>query len=155
MIHIIKNNKWVIATSLICILFGVLTFFTFINRSFIELNDSNLQILLFVDLILLLFFFTIIIREIYKIIKRRKEEKVGSQTTIRYITFFTATTLIPSIIIAIFSLMLFNVGLQKYFDKKIKSAVNNSSEVAKNYLDEAKNSIESDILLMVLDLNNK
>ncbi len=155
MIHIIKNNKWVIATSLICILFGVLTFFTFINRSFIELNDSNLQILLFVDLILLLFFFTIIIREIYKIIKRRKEEKVGSQTTIRYITFFTATTLIPSIIIAIFSLILFNVGLQKYFDKKIKSAVNNSSEVAKNYLDEAKNSIESDILLMVLDLNNK
>ena len=152
MIHIIKNNKWVIATSLICILFGVLTF---INRSFIELNDSNLQILLFVDLILLLFFFTIIIREIYKIIKRRKEEKVGSQTTIRYITFFTATTLIPSIIIAIFSLILFNVGLQKYFDKKIKSAVNNSSEVAKNYLDEAKNSIESDILLMVLDLNNK
>ena len=52
MIHIIKNNKWVIATSLICILFGVLTFFTFINQSFIELNDLNLQILLFGDLVL-------------------------------------------------------------------------------------------------------
>jgi len=155
MIHIIKNNKWVIATSSTCIIFGVLTFFTFINRSFIELNDANLQILLFVDSFFLLLFFSIIIKETYKIIKERKEEKAGSKTTIRYITFFTATTLIPSIIIAIFSLILFNVGLQQYFDKKIKSAVNNSKEVAKNYLDETKDSIESDILLMVLDLNNK
>ena len=155
MIHIIKNNKWVIATSLICILFGVLTFFTFINKSFLELNDFNLKILLLVDLILLLLFFSIIIRKTYKIIKERKEEKIGSQTSIRYITFFTATTLVPSIIIAIFSLILFNVGLQQYFDKKIKSAVNNSKEVANNYLEQTKDSIESDILLMVLDINNK
>ena len=155
MIHIIKNNKWVIATSSICILFGVLTFFTFINRSFIELNDFNLQILLFVDVILLLFFITIIIRETYKIIKEKKEEKAGSQTSIRYITFFAAITLVPSIIIAIFSLILFNVGLQQYFDKKIKSAVNNSKEIANNYLEQTKDSIEADILLMVLDLNKK
>ena len=49
MIHTIKNIKWVIATSLVCLLLGVLTFFTFINQSFIELNNFNLQILLVVD----------------------------------------------------------------------------------------------------------
>ena len=49
MIHIIKNYKWVIATSLICIFFGLITFFTFINQSFIKLNDFNLQILLIAD----------------------------------------------------------------------------------------------------------
>ena len=52
MIHTIKNYKWVIASSLICVTFGLLTFFTFINQSFIELNDFNLQILLFADLFL-------------------------------------------------------------------------------------------------------
>ena len=57
MIHIIKNYKWVIATSLICIIFGLLTFFTFINQSFITLNDYNLQVLLIIDLILLIIFF--------------------------------------------------------------------------------------------------
>ena len=61
----------------------------------------------------------------------------------------------PSILIAIFSLVLFNVGVQKYFDKKIKTVVNNSSEVARNYVEQTRNSIESDILLMVLDVNNK
>ena len=154
MIHIIKNNKWVITTSLICMLFGVLTFFTFINKSFIELNDFNLQLLLFIDLILLLLFFTLIILNIYKILKERKKGKLGSETIVRYITFFSATTLLPSIIIAIFSLVLFNVGLQKYFDKKIKSVVNSSSEVAKNYVEQTRNTIEADILLMVLDVNS-
>ena len=119
MIHITKNNKWVIATCLICRFFGLLTFFTFINQSFIKLNDFNLQILLFADAALLILFFILIFRETYKILKARKEGKLGSETSLRYIIFFVTTTLLPSILIAIFSLFLINVVLQKYFEKRI------------------------------------
>jgi len=155
MIHIIKNYKWVIASSLICIVFGVLTFFTFINQSFISLNNFNLQTLLIIDLVLLTLFFCLVIYETYKILHDRKKGKLGSETSLRYIVFFSTTTLLPSIFIAVFSLILFNVGLQKYFDKKIKTVVNNSAEVAKNYIDQTRNSIEADILLMLIDINNK
>ena len=155
MIHTIKNTKWIIATSLVCILLGVLTFFTFINQGFIKLNDFNLQVLLFLDISLLLLFFAVIFSEIYKVTKARKSGKLGSETSFKYLAFFSTTTLVPAILIALFSLLLFNVGLQRYFDKKIKSIVNNSNEVAQNYLEETKSSIESDILLMVFDLNNK
>ncbi|MBA1337456.1 MAG: two-component system, NtrC family, nitrogen regulation sensor histidine kinase NtrY [Pelagibacterales bacterium] len=155
MIHIIKNNKWVIATSLICISFGLLTFFTFINQSFIQLNDLNLQILLFFDALLLIFFFTSIIKKTYQILKIKKNKRLGYQTSIKYVTFFSIATLLPSIIIAVFSLLLFNFGLQTYFEKKIKSVVNSSAEIAQNYVDQIRNSIEADILLMVIDLNNK
>ena len=155
MIHTIKNYKWVIATSLICITFGLLTFFTFINQGFIKLNDFNLQIILVADLILLILFFTLIIYKIYKILSERRKGKLGSETSLRYILFFSTTTLLPSIIIAIFSLILFNVGLQKYFDSKIKTVVSNSAEVAKNYVDQIRSSIEADISLMVLDVNNQ
>ena len=155
MIHTIKNYKWVIATSLICIVFGLLTFFTFINQGFIKLNDFNLQIILVADLILLILFFTLIIYKIYKILSERRKGKLGSETSLRYILFFSTTTLLPSIIIAIFSLILFNVGLQKYFDSKIKTVVSNSAEVAKNYVDQIRSSIEADISLMVLDVNNQ
>ena len=133
MIHIIKNYKWVIATSLICIIFGLLTFFTFINQGFIRLNDFNLQILLFSDLFLLVLFFTLIIQKTFKILNDRRKGKLGSETSLRYILFFSTTTLLPSIIIAIFSLFLFNVGLQKYFDNKIKIAVNNSAKTAMRF----------------------
>ena len=153
MIHIIKNYKWVIGSSLICIIFGLLTFFTFINQSFIKLNDNNFQLLLIIDLILLIIFFTLAIYETYAVLRKRRKGKLGSETSFRYILFFSTTTLLPSILIALFSLILFNVGLQNYFDKKIKTVVNNSSEVANNYLVEVRNSIESDILLIHMDVN--
>ena len=155
MIHIIKNYKWIIATSLICTIFGLLTFFTFINRGFIELNDFNLQILLLADLALLILFFTLITYKTYKILKERKKGKLGSETSLRYILFFSTTTLLPSILIAIFSLILFNVGLQKYFDSKIKNVVNSSAEVAKNYVDQIRSSIEADIVLVAVDIDNQ
>ena len=155
MIHIIKNYKWVIATSLICIIFGILTFLTFTNQSFITLQNFNLQILLSLDLILLVTFFILIIYKIFEVLKSTKQKKIGYETNLRYILLFSTTTLVPAILIAIFSLILFNVGLQKYFDKKIKNLVNNSSEIAKNYVEHTRNSIEADISLVLLDLNNK
>ena len=155
MIDTIKNYKWIIATSLICILFGLLTFFTFTNQSFITLKDFNLQILLSVDLILLVLFLGLIIYETCKILNKKKRKKLGSKVNLKYILYFSSTTLLPSIIIAAFSLILFNVGLQRYFDDNIKTVVNNSSELARNYVEQTRNSIESDILLMVLDVNNK
>ena len=155
MIHITKNYKWVIATSLICIIFGILTFFTFINQNFLGLNNFNFQILLFADVVLVFLFIALIIFEILKIFKDKKKGNLGAETSLRYLTFFSTTILFPSVIIAIFSLLLFNVGIQKYFDKKIKSVVNNSSEVGKNYVEQTRNSIEADILLMLIDLNSK
>jgi len=154
MIHIIKIYKWVIATSLVCILFGLLTFLTFTNQSFITLEDLNLQILLIIDLVLLGLFFWLIVKEYFKLLNKKGSKKPGSEVNLKYILYFSSTTLLPSIIIALFSLILFNVGLQRYFDDKIKSVVNNSAELANNYVEQNRNSIESDILLMVLDLNN-
>ena len=153
MISLLKNFKWLILVSFLCITLGILTFFTFINQSFIELNDTNLQYLLLLDLILVVLFFILIIRATFKILYEKKRQKLGSKTSSKYISFFSLITLIPSLLIAIFSLILFNVGIEKYFDKKIRSAVNNSYDVAKNYVEETRNAIEADILLMVLDIN--
>ena len=155
MIHIIKNYKWVIATSIICIIFGLLTFFTFTNQNFTTIKDYELQILLIIDLILLSIFFSLIIYEIFKIFKQKNTKKIGSKVNLKYILYFSSTTLLPSVLIALFSLVLFNVGLQKYFDDKIKNVVNSSAELANSYVEQTRNSIESDILLVILDINNQ
>ena len=71
----------------------------------------------------------------------------------KYIISFALFTLIPSLLIAIFSLFIFSFALEKYFDKKITTAVNNSYEIAKNYVNEKRNKIESEIVLIAFDLN--
>ena len=132
---------------------GIITFLTFINEGFIALTDENLQILLIIDIILLIIFFTLIFKNFYRFYYTGKKNKTGSQTNLKYISIFSVFTLIPSLIVAIFSLFIFNFGVQNYFDNQIKNAVNNSYDVAKNYLAESKKNVQSDIILMSNGLN--
>ena len=43
--------------------------------------------------------------------------------------------------------------MEKYFDKKVTTVVNNSYELAKNYVEEVRNKIEADIVLIAFDTN--
>ena len=153
MLNTIKNFKWFFAVSFISILLGLLTFITFINQKLVFLNEDNLQYLLILDVTALLLFLMLLVRETSKLFTKIKSGKEGSKTSLNYVLQFSLFAFIPSLVIAIFSLILFNVGLQKYFDKKITSAVNNSYEVAKNYIEETQRSVEADIFLVGMDLN--
>ena len=153
MINTIKNFKWFFGVSFLCVLLGVFTFITFINQNFIFLNENNLQYLLILDVALLVIFLILLIRETSKIFYEYKSKTAGSRTSLNYVLQFSLFAFIPSLIVAVFSLILFNVGLQKYFDQKITSAVNNSYEVARNYIEETKKSVETDVLLIGFDLS--
>ena len=153
MIKILKNYNWIIISSFLCIFLGILTFLTFINEGFIPLNDENLQILLIIDILLLIIFFYLIFRNFYRLYYTGKRNKKGAQTNLRYISLFSLFTFIPSLLVAIFSLFIFNFGIQKYFDQQITKAVNNSYDVAKNYLEDSRENVISDVILMSTGLN--
>jgi two-component system nitrogen regulation sensor histidine kinase NtrY len=57
----------------------------------------------------------------------------GSKANRKYITFFALFTLIPSILISLFSLFILSFALEKYLDRKVTSAVNNSYKISKIY----------------------
>ncbi len=153
MFKLIKNFNWIIISSFFCIILGIFTFLTFINKSFINLTPENLQVLLIVDILLLIIFFTLIFKNIYRLYYTRKKNKLGSQTNLKYISLFSLFTFIPSLLVAIFSLFIFNFGVQNFFNKQITNAVNNSYSVAQNYLEESKKTVESDVFLMSVGLN--
>ena len=148
----LKRNLFLIIVFLITLILGFITFLTFIDKSFISLSDENLKYLLFSDIMLLLLFFFIIFIETKNSLKQNINIR-GTIANRKYIYFFSLFTLIPSILISIFSLLLFSFALEKYFDNKITTAVNNSYEIAKKYVDEKRNKIESDIILVAYDID--
>ena len=152
MIDFIKKNTFISLIFSVTLTVCFLTFLTFIDKSFIKLNDENLQALLIVDILLLVLFFIMLFLEIKHSLKNEVDVR-GSRANRRYIAFFSLFTLIPSILISVFSLFILSFALDKYLDKKITSAVNNSYEIAKNYVEDVKNKIESDIVLIGYDLN--
>ena len=152
MLALLKRNLFIIIIFIFTLSLAFLTFLTFIDKSFIRLNDDNLQLLLIFNIVLLLIFFILIFIDIKISIKNNINVR-GSIANRKYIISFALFTLIPSLLIAVFSFFLFYFGLEQYFDKKITSAVNNSYEIAKNYVEEKKNKIESDVILIAYDLN--
>ncbi len=152
MLKFIRKNIFIIIIFIITLFLGFLTFLTFIDKSFIELTDENLQYLLVSNILLLLIFFSMIFIEIKNSIKNEIAIE-GSRANRKYITFFSLFTLIPSILISVFSLFLFSFALEKYFDKKITTAVSNSYQLAVNYVSTVRNKVESDIVLAAFDLN--
>ncbi len=152
MLEFIKKNIFLILIFIITLSVGFLTFLTFIDKSFVELNENNLQYLLIFNLILLLIFFSVTFIEVKNSLKNDISND-GSRSNKKYIGFFSLFTLIPSVLISIFSLFLFSFALEKYFDNKITTAVNNSYEIAKNYVNDVRNKIESDIVLIGYDIN--
>ena len=148
----LKKNIYLIILFIITLSIGFLTFLTFIDKGFIELSDKNLQFLLILNITLLVALFIFTFLEIKKAIKN-DIDKDGLKSNKKYITYFALFTLIPSLLISIFSLFLFYFALEKYFDKKVTTVVNNSYELAKNYVEEIRNKIQSDIVLIAFDTN--
>ncbi|MDC0641950.1 ATP-binding protein [Candidatus Pelagibacter sp.] len=148
----IKKNIYIIFLFIITLSIGFLTFLTFIDKGLIELSDQNLQFLLILNISLLILLFIFIFLEIKKAI-RNDIDKDGLKSNKKYITYFALFTLIPSLLISIFSLFLFSFALEKYFDKKVTTVVNNSYELAKNYVDEVRNKVQSEIVLIAFDVN--
>ena len=152
MLDFIKRNIFILIIFFTTLLLGFITFFTFLDKSFINLNQQNLKILLYTNLFFLILFFILIFKEISNSIKANINVK-GSVANRKYIVFFSLFTLIPSILISIFSLFIFSFALDKYFDQKITTAVNNSYQLARDYVNEKRNKIESDIILVAFDLD--
>ena len=152
MIHFIKKNIIIIIVFIITLTSGFVTFLTFIDKSFFQLTDQTLQYLLTGNIFILVVLFYMIFKEVNASL-RIDVDVSESKANRKYITFFALFTLIPSILISLFSLFLLSFALDKYLDKKITTAVNNSYEIAKSYTEEVRTKTQSEIILIAYDLN--
>ena len=152
MIDFIKKNIFICLFFLITLALAFVTFLTFIDKSFFKLTDQNLQYLLGLNIALLIVLFYMIFKEVNASLKIDVNVS-GSKANRKYITFFALFTLIPSILISLFSLFILSFALDKYLDKKVTSAVNNSYKIAKSYTEEVRTKTQSEIILIAYDLN--
>jgi two-component system nitrogen regulation sensor histidine kinase NtrY len=91
--------------------------------------------------------------KIYKNYLKKKSLELGGKTSKNLVLSFLIISSLPSFLIVIFSIIIFNYGIQKWFDDKILSLVNNSRNIAINYLNDYQKSIVKDLKLIAIDLN--
>lgn len=147
-----KNVALVLAT---CFVLVSIFIYTIYFKNFVSPQyDYNLVFgLLLLNLAIVLSLGLIILSRVARIwIQRRKETVGGSQLQRRIVITFSLLTVIPSIVMASFSVFFFIYGVQSWFDTKITSALDNSMEVAEGYLGEHAANLKADAYAMARDI---
>jgi two-component system nitrogen regulation sensor histidine kinase NtrY len=116
-------------------------------------DPRTILVFIVIDLIFLLTLAAVISRRVVRLVVERRKGSVGSRLQTRIVLMFSLVAIIPSIIMAAFSLVFFSYGIQSWFDEKVSTAINGSVEIARLYLEEHKKIIGADIFGMAGDLN--
>lgn len=137
-------------TSLILFLF-----FYLIISKFYFLNDyifiSSLS--LFLICLVFSYLFFSFIKYFLSFLRKKQLKKAGNELHNKLIFIFSVISLTPTLIISIFSVLIFDTALNSWFNPIISSAVSQSEKVANQYLLEHQNAMRGDILEFANILN--
>lgn len=86
----------------------------------------------------------IVMRRAARLWSQAKTGLIGTRLQSRIIVMFCVIAILPTIIVAVFSGLFFNFGVQAWFDSRVSSALEDSVTVAAAYLDEHKTAIRTD-----------
>ena len=131
---------------------GFATYATLTGAEFAP-DPRTVQLLLNLDLILLLALGTVVARRIVQLWAERRRGSAGSKLHVRLVVLFSVLAAAPAIVVALFSALFFNLGVQAWFSERVRAALRESLAVAEFYLEEHRNTIRADIIAMAGDLN--
>ena len=97
--------------------------------------------------------FNVFFKNFLHIINNLKLKKAGQELQKKILIIFSAITLTPTLLIAFFSIFIFDATLSGWFNKKISTAISQSVEVANQYLNEHQSAIRGEILELVNLIN--
>ena len=128
------------------------TYCAFSKSAPIAINHKYTIALLYFDLSALLLLSFIVAQRLVKQRSHSKSSGAGSRIHTRLVRWFGLLLVTPAIIIAIFSAIFFNLGIESWFSKRVHTALKHSTEVAEAYLQEHKKVISSDVKFIAKDL---
>jgi two-component system nitrogen regulation sensor histidine kinase NtrY len=147
-------GKLAIALTVAAVASGFATYGALTGAEFAP-DPGTVLLLLNLDLILLLLLGAVVARRIVQLWAERRRGSAGSRLHVRLVVLFSALAAAPAIVVAVFSALFFNLGVQSWFSDRVRIALRESLAVAEAYLEEHRNTIRADILAMQADLNSE
>ncbi len=114
---------------------------------------QTVLVLLYVDLVLVLLLSAVVLRRMVQLWLERRRGSAGSRLHTRVVALFSVVAIAPAIIVAVFSVLFLNFGIESWFSERVKTALGASLAVAEAYLDEHRQVIRADALAMANDID--
>jgi len=147
------GNKIALALIVAAVMAGTATYAALTaNAPFGDVH--TIYVLLDIDLILFLLLGLIVARRIVSLWVQRRLGTAGARLHVKFVTWFSIVAVVPAILVALFSIGFFYLGVESWFSERVRTAVDESVVVASAYLEEHKQAIRGDVLAMANDLNS-
>lgn len=153
----LKNKK----NSILFLLFAssfLLSFLIFLILSGYISNNLHvidLSHLLIINLLITLTIVIVIIFRIKILWSYRKTKNSGSNLHIQLSALFAFLTLIPSVLVTLFSLVFFDQGVKNWFSEKVQTALLGSKYISESYFKEHSNNLRNDLVFLSKEINNE
>ena len=149
------SRKLAVALTLGIIASGIATYAALTNSRPLggPMNPQLVLALLVLDMVLMLLVAVLVARHIARIWAERRSGAAGAKLHVRLTLMFSVVAITPAILVAIFSTLLINFGVEQWFNTRVSTAVDESLAVAKAYLEEHQQAIGGDALAMAADIS--
>lgn len=141
--------------SIAAILSGIATYVVLTGATPFSDKTRTVLPLIYLDLTLMLLLAVIIAKRIVELWIERRRGLAGSKLHVQIAVLFAFVTITPGIFVTVFSALFFNVGVQAWFSKPVRSALTEAKVVAEAYLNDHSKAITQDAQEIVLRLNNE
>ena len=118
-------------------------------------KPEALLLLLVADFILMLGLSALVARRLALLWMQRRRGLAGARLHGRLVALFSVVAVVPTIFVAIFSVMLFDLGLKAWFSERVSTAIHNSLQVAEAYTEEHLRTISNDALSIAQVINRR
>lgn len=146
------GRKLAVALTIAALASGAGTYAVMTGWAPTDPESNALVVLLNTDLVLLLILGAVVAERLVRLWIRRRAGGAGSRLHLRFVGLFSAIAVAPAILVAIFSALFFNIGVQSWFGERVSTALNESQHVAQAYLKEHQRAIAGQVLAVASDL---
>ena len=108
--------------------------------------------LVLANLVVVLLLLALLAVRLTRVWMERRRAAAGARLHVRLVLLFSVVAVTPAIVVAVFSTVFFNLGIQAWFAEPVRTALQQSQSVARGYADEHRNNIRADALSMAADL---
>ena len=154
-IHVGLARKFAIGLTACTVISGIATYAALTGMASMGANSRTVLILLTIDLVLLLALSVVVIRRVVKVWVARKKGSAGSRLHIQLVALFGLVAITPAIVVAVFSLLFFGLGIESWFSDRVRTALEGANVVAESYLKEHQENIRNAIVAMADDINSE
>ena len=104
------------------------------------------------NLIVLLLLGLLLAVRLTRVWVERRRGSAGSRLHVRLVLLFSVVAVAPAILVAVFATAFFHYGIQAWFNDRVRTALDQSLQVSRGYLEEHRDAIRADALAMANDL---